>query len=170
MEHTKPTEIVAEQMHRVQEWLGAHDWKSWFRRLRPGAPDEAVDSSHFAKSETLANEAHGNEPRTRFIDREQRRNQELSRSSELSHSSEQNRSAGPTHLELERLENDRISLHSLVFLDDSDLEEIFEPTVHEETRFRYEDESVSASRETIGDELAKRMLRSATGNDPETHH
>lgn len=145
MEHSKPSEVINQQMNRIQAWLNSSDLKHWFRRLWPDTASEG-SSGPVAPRETLSSMSEWEEPRTLRS------------------------GSGPTQAELERLENGRPSSHSIVFLNDSDLDDIFEPTVQEEARINYEDPSVSAAPSTIGDELAARMLRSATGNDPEAHH
>ena len=137
--------MINQQVNRMQEWLSSSELKQWFRRLRPDVARESSSESE-APRETLPSTSEWEEPRTLRS------------------------GSGPTQAELEKLENGRPSSHSIVFLNDSELDDIFEPTVHEETRINYEDPSVSAAPSTIGDELAARMLRSATGNDPEAHH
>lgn len=145
MEHSKPSQVINQQVSRVQEWLNSTDLKRWFRRLWPGASNERI-SAPATPRQTFPSLSEWEEPRTL-------------------------RSGfGPTEAELERLENGRPSSHSLVFLNDSDLSDIFEPTVQEETRINYEDPSISAAPGSIGDELAERMLRSATASDPDAHH
>lgn len=109
MEYSKSSELISQQMHRVQEWFGARDVKHWFRRLWSETSSEKSPTPSESRPSSLSG-FEWEEPRTL-------------------------RSAtGPTRADLERLKDGRLSSHSIVFLDDSDLEELFEPTVREESR------------------------------------
>ncbi len=144
MKQMTTTQKIAQSFGQVQEWLHALDWKDWLRQIIP----ENGRSGSTPPSEGPPSEGPPSERPSSF-------------EAELP---TLRSDPGPTNEDLEKLERGQIP--SLFDLEERQtLDELTLATAREEERPFDDDDGIGASPSAIGDELARRMLLSATGND-----
>lgn len=135
MEHSNTTAKLTQSLERVQQWFQALDWKDWLRQISPDTEEPRP-----TPPPSQRNSDADSEPQTlRSM-------------------------SGPSSEDLARLE--RGSIPSLI--DETELQpadDLVQATAREEEHPMEIGDEVDGSPSQIGDELARRMLRSATGED-----